>query len=231
VIRRFLASALLAGLIAGLGITALQSITTTPLIALAETYEHGAPGSAAPHAHDHAHGSEDGWMPADGIERLFFTATANVIAGIGFAFVLVACFALWSGKASGRTGAIWGMAGFAVFSLAPALGLAPELPGMSAAGLAARQVWWIFAAAATAAGLWLLVFPDKPLAAAVGILTLALPHIVGAPHAQDLSAQVPPELAARFAAASLGTSAVFWTCVGWLTGTIYGRGSDGDVTL
>ena len=121
-VRRFLASALLAGLLAGLAITALQSFTTTPLIAAAEGYEH-----AAPHAHGQEQAEHEGWLPADGFERLFFTALANVIAGVGFAFVLVACLALWRGKASGRTGVVWGMAGFAVFTLAPSLGLAPYL--------------------------------------------------------------------------------------------------------
>jgi cobalt transporter subunit CbtA len=229
-VRRFLASALLAGLIAGLGITALQSFTTTPLIALAETYEQAS--AASPHAHEQAHehaqGAAEGWAPADGLERLLFTTLANVIAGVGFAFVLVACLALWSGRANGRNGIIWGMAGFAVFTLAPSLGLAPELPAMNAGGLAARQAWWIFAAAATAAGLWLLIFSEKPVAAAAGLAAIALPHLVGAPHPHELSAQVPPELAARFAAASIVTSAAFWVCIGWFAGTIYGRASDGE---
>ena len=225
-VRRFLASALLAGLLAGLAVTALQSFTTTPLIAAAEGYEH-----AAPHAHGQEQGEHEGWAPADGLERLFFTALANVIAGVGFAFVLVACLALWRGKASGGTGVVWGMAGFAVFTLAPSLGLAPELPAMNAGALAARQAWWVFAAAATAAGLWLLVFPEKPLAAAAGIVAIALPHIVGAPHPHEVSAHIPPELAARFAAASIVTSAAFWACIGWLAGTLYGREPEGGHPL
>lgn len=99
---------------------------------------------------------------------------------------------------------------------------------MSAAGLAARQAWWIFAAAATAAGLWLLVFPGRPAAAAAGILLIALPHLIGAPHPHAPSTQVPPELAARFAAASIVTSAAFWACLGWLAGTLYARGAEGE---
>jgi cobalt transporter subunit CbtA len=230
-IRHFLASALLAGLLAGLAVTGLQQVTTTPLIQQAEQYEEAATAPAAAHSHTpgtaeraHSHGAEDGgWEPADGIERLFFTALTNVIASIGFAFLLVACFALSKGKTTGQTGVLWGMAGFAVFTLAPSLGLAPDLPAMSAADLVERQIWWIFAAAATAVGLWLLVFPKKPLAAAAGIVAIALPHLVGAPHPSELSAQVPPELASQFAAASIATSAVFWACLGWLAGAFYGR--------
>ena len=227
VIRRFLASALLAGFLAGLAITLLQPFTTTPLILQAEAYEHAAsaPASGTPHAHDHAQGEDSGWKPSGGMERLVFTALANAIAGVGFGFLLVAGFALWGGKANGRTGVIWGMAGFTVFTLAPSLGLAPELPTTQAAGLMARQTWWILTAAATAVGLWLLVFPRKPLAAAAGIAAMALPHIIGAPHPHGFSAQIPPELAAHFAAASIVTSAVFWACLGWLAGAFYARDS------
>lgn len=227
VIRRFLASALLAGFLAGLAVTLLQPFTTTPLILQAEAYEHAAaaPASGTPHAHDHGQGADNGGKLAGGMERLIFTALANVIAGVGFGFLLVAGFALWNGKANGRTGVIWGMAGFAVFTLAPSLGLAPELPTTQAAGLMARQTWWILTAAATAVGLWLLVFPRKPLAAAAGIAALALPHIIGAPHPHGFSTQIPPELAAQFAAASIVTSAVFWACLGWLAGALYGRDS------
>lgn len=229
-IRRFLTSALLAGVLAGLAVTLLQSFTTTPLILQAEAYEHAAtaPASRTPHAHDHGQGVDNGGKLAGGMERLFFTAVANVIAGVGFAFLLVACFAFWDGKMTGRTGVIWGMAGFSIFTLAPSLGLAPELPATQAAGLMARQTWWILTAAATATGLWLLAFPRKPLAAAAGITAIALPHVIGAPHPHGFSTQIPPELAAQFAAASIVTSAVFWACLGWLAGAFYGRDPVGE---
>ena len=60
------------------------------------------------------------------------------------------------------------MAGFAVFMLAPSLGLPPELPGMPAAELGPRQVWWLLTAAATAAGLALLAFRRTPVWAVGG---------------------------------------------------------------
>jgi len=50
-------------------------------------------------------------------------------------------------------------AGFVAFSLAPAAGLPLGLPGMAAAALEARQIWWVCTVAATAAGLALLAFP------------------------------------------------------------------------
>jgi len=248
-IRHFLGAALLAGLIAGVVTTGLQQATTVPLIQRAEQFEaaetgHGARTSntetpSGANAPEHSHGDpSDHWAPGDGIERLFFTALANVIAGIGFAFLLAAAITFHGERPSGRTGVLWGLAGFTVFTLAPSFGLAPELPTMKAAGLFARQVWWIATAAATATGLWLLVLPGrtlaqrvgKPVSAATGIAVIALPHIVGAPHPPAGSAQVPPELAARFAAASIGVSAVFWICLGWLAGSLYGRVPSRTVT-
>jgi len=230
-IRHFLATVLFAGLLAGLIVTGLQQATTTPLIIRAESFEAVQKQPAA--AHDHAaadHGAtaahthaDSGWAPADGTERLLFTTLANLIAGVGFAFVLVACFALWNGPVNGRTGAMWGLAGFAVFTLAPSLGLPPELPATEAGPLMARQVWWIGTTAATAFGLWLLVFPRKTWAAAAGIIALAIPHIIGAPHPAAYSTFVPAELAAQFTSASIVTSAVFWVCLGWLAGAFYAR--------
>ena len=66
----------------------------------------------------------------------------------------------------------WGLAGFAAFTLAPNLGLPPELPAMPAADLLARQAWWIGTVVATAAGLALIVFGRSPWFAVLGIALL-----------------------------------------------------------
>ena len=55
----------------------------------------------------------------------------------------------------------WGFAGFAVFTLAPGLGLPPELPAMPAADLGDRQIWWTATVLATAVGLALIAFRGK----------------------------------------------------------------------
>ncbi len=159
----------------------------------------------------------------DGIERTLFTSFGNIVAGIGFALMLVAGFALNGGEIDGRRGVLWGVAGFAVFSLAPALGLPPEVPGAMAAELVARQGWWLAVVAATALGLGLMVFGRKTVWIVLGVVVLAAPHIVGAPHPEKLGGPVPPELAAHFVAASLVTAAVFWVVLGWLSGTLYRR--------
>ena len=83
---------------------------------------------------------------------------ANLVTAIGFALLLVAASEFAGGIAGWRQGLLWGLAGFAVFTLAPGLGLPPELPAMPAAELGARQVWWFGTVAATAAGLALIAF-------------------------------------------------------------------------
>ena len=228
-LRRILSAAFAAGILGGLAISAVQELTTTPLILFAEQFEVRAAASAGAghiHAipvHDGEPRTEQAWAPADGFERLAMTAMSNVLVGVGYALVLTGCFALHGARVDGRRGVLWGLAGFAAFTLAPSLGLPPELPGTFAAELSARQGWWFFAAGATAFGLWLMVFGRRPLVAAAGVAVLLLPHIVGAPHPGDLGGAVPPELAGQFAAAAIVVSAVFWSMLGWLTGTFYRR--------
>jgi len=226
--RHLLLTAIVAGLLAGLGISVVQEFTTTPIILHAEEYEnkealasshHSAPENPA--ASDHHDGSD--WAPGDGVERTFFTSMANVLLGVGFALLLVACFALNGKEVDGRKGVLWGLGGFAVFSLGPSLGLPPEVPGSMAAELGARQGWWLFAAAATALGLGLMVFGRNALWVIIGAVILAGPHLYGAPRPDKFGGQAPPELAAQFVAASLVTAAVFWSLLGWLSGTIYRR--------
>ncbi len=74
--------------------------------------------------------------------------------------------------------------------------------------------------AATAVGLWLLVFGRGAVAKALGIFALIAPHAVGAPEAV-YGGTAPPELAAHFAAASLGAGAVFWAFLGWSAGSVW----------
>ena len=104
--KRIIVTALLAGLLAGLAFSVIQEFTTTPIILHAETFE-GKTVSAVqkPAAPD----GEEPWHPDDGFERTLFTALSNVLTGIGFAL---------SGRpVDGRSGVIWGIAGFAVISV------------------------------------------------------------------------------------------------------------------
>ncbi|MBM3559531.1 MAG: cobalt transporter, partial [Alphaproteobacteria bacterium] len=214
--------------------TVLHRVTTVPLILEAETYETGGghDHAAAPahgarlvlvHSHGDADAAGEAWAPADGIERLGFTLLANLVVATGFGLLLAAAFALRGTPVNLRSGVLWGIAGFAVFQLAPAAGLPPELPGSAAAELGARQLWWLAAAAGAGAGLALLVLGKGLAGQAAGLVLIVLPHVVGAPHPHGEVGAVPPELAAQYAALSLAVGAVFWAVLGGLAGAVWQR--------
>ena len=220
-IVRALYAAIFAGVLAGLAVSAVHFTKLVPLIIEAETYENGAPHEDAGATPAHVP-VPVGAEPAD-LSRTVLTIVANLITGMGFALLLAAAM-LFSGRAiSLRSGAVWGLAGFLVVSLAPALGLAPELPGMPAGDLVARQVWWVATVAASAGGGWLVVFSRNAALKALGVALVFLPHLIGAPQPESHASDVPAGLAAAFAAGSLGASAIFWLVLGSASGWLLGR--------
>jgi cobalt transporter subunit CbtA len=231
-LKTLILSAAAAGLAAGLVTAALQQVTTTPLIIAAEAYESGSAEihrhSAMPNeflvsTHDAVvAGQAEEWAP-NGVERTAMTSLATIVLGIGFALALLGAMVLSGRPIDGRTGLAFGAAGFAAMTLAPALGLPPELPGSAAADLAGRQAWWLFAAASTAAGLAALLLGRNAAIRIAGIVLVAVPHIVGAPQPAAFASTAPAELAGHFAAASLVVSAVFWTVLGAASGALYER--------
>ena len=238
--RRIFLSAVIAGILSGSAITLVQHFTTTPIILHAETFEnisdggdkHGAlKKGVALISPAHAHGphkdtaklAAGNWAPDDGLERTIFTFLTNIITGVGFALVLTACFALSKKRINGRIGVLWGLGAFAIVSLAPALGLPPEVPGAMTAELTDRQFWWFLCVAFTGSGLWVMIFRNGAIWAASGALLIALPHILGAPIPDYMGGPVPPELAAQFVSASLATAAIFWCTTGWLAGTFWNK--------
>ena len=227
-LKTVLATGLLAGLIAGLFVTFAQMARVTPLILEAETYEVTAAVTGVGHEHsasaaDSSEHPPEAWSPADGIERTLFTALANVISGIGFALLLVAIFAFRGATMDFRSGINWGLAGFAAFTLAPAMGLPPELPGTDTADLLARQTWWLGTVIATGGGLALALLQRRRWVQVSGVLLITIPHLIGAPHPSTSMSTVPAELAAQFAVASLFTAALFWVVLGGLCGHFYSR--------
>ena len=205
--RRIVLAAACAGLAAGVVLTAVQAVEVLPLIAAAESFEgHGA--------HDH------------GAHRLAMTALVNILAGCAFALLLAAGVSV-APPADWRLGFAWGVAGFAAFSLAPAAGMPPTLPGSVSAALEARQLWWAGCAAATAGGLAAVVFASAPLARAAGAALILLPHALGAPRAPGTpgagGGALPAELAASFVGASLAASFVFWLTLGGVGAWVFMR--------
>jgi cobalt transporter subunit CbtA len=226
--HRIALAALAAGLIAGVVVTAVQAVGTTGIILEAETYENaGEPAAASTEGADsasvaHEHG-EDEWAPGDGLERFVFTAGANLVTGVGFAFLLVAAFALKGGPIDWRRGLLWGAAGFVVFQLLPSIGLPPEVPGTEAAALPDRQAWWLLTVAAGAGGLALAVFARPWWLKLGGAVLLVLPHLIGAPEPEHHGGLAPEELAEAFVVVSLATAAVFWLVLGGVAGYLFGR--------
>jgi len=226
VIQRLLAVGLLAGLLAGLAVAALQHVTTTPLILAAEVYETAAEQAhAGAEAHEHEHEHEPAhahaWEPAPGLERTAATSVATGVTAIGYAFVLLALMLLSGEKIEPKRAALWGACAFASTGLATSLGLAPELPGSAAGDLAARQLWWIATAASTGAGLFALLRVERPAVKALGVALIIAPHLIGAPQPPAPESTAPAELAARFAAASLAIHALTWILVGAAVGFVW----------
>jgi cobalt transporter subunit CbtA len=223
--RNIVILAAVVGLIAGLGMTLAQEFTTVPLILKAEVFEQAeeakappAPAHEAETAGAAEHEHAEGWSPQDGFERTAFTLAANVITGIGFALLLIAVSELAGGIVDWRQGVFWGLAAFTVFTVAPGLGLPPELPAMPAAVLGARQIWWVATALSTAGGIALLVYGRSVIAVAAAVALIVAPHIVGAPQPDSHESPIPENLHHSFVVAVVLTTMVFWVLLGGLTG-------------
>ncbi len=238
--KSILISALVAGIVAGVGLTGLQTLKVYPLIFAAEAFEDAgsAPGAASAAAHDHhahegsqgANGAKDAghqhnetaWMPADGAERLLYSLLSNVLMGVALGLILAAVFALRQ-IINWRHGVVWGLGGFIALNLAPAVGIPPELPGMPVGDLLAKQIWWLSTALLTAGGIALIFLCNGVVWRVLGVAMIALPQIYGAPHLPSIDSAVPAVLAADFATASLATNLVFWTVLGLLTAEAMAR--------
>lgn len=216
-----IAVAALVGLLVGLLLTLVQQLQVMPLLLEAEQYEQAA-GHQLSAEHDHAaadHGHEHGgWQPAEGWERTLFTAGANIVVAFGFTLLLGALVTLRNAKLTWRSGLLWGLGGYAVFFVAPSLGLPPEVPGVEAAELTARQLWWAGTVVATAGGLWLTVFSPRALLKIVGVVLLIAPHLIGAPQPEIHSSSAPAELAQIFIMATAIANGLFWIVLGTLYG-------------
>ena len=207
-LRGLLLAAMGAGIAAGVVAALLQQLFLVPLILHAETFEVGAD----------VHAAADG-----GLQRAAYTLLFDCLGAFGFALLLTGCYAL-RGGVTWRQGLLWGLAGFASFSLAPALGLPPELPGVQAADLAARQMWWILTATTTAAGLACVVFSRPLPLRLLGLALIGLPHVAGAPQVLvEAHSAVPETMARIFAIGSLGVSAVMWLVLGSATAAFMKR--------
>jgi cobalt transporter subunit CbtA len=153
-----------------------------------------------------------------------------MLSGVGFAALLLGTSLLVGPQMTRSNSLIWGLCGFLSFSLAPALGLAPELPGMPSPDLGSKRLWWLATVAATACGLWLLIKRPNHVATLVGLGLLLAPHVIGAPTPPNTASAVPAHLASTFAANSLALNLIFWSLIGYLCAAAleYGKGDERD---
>lgn len=174
-------------------------------------------GATEAEGHDHHHAAADG--EDSGLTRHGLTVLFYMLTYTGFALVMAAAMAV--ARSRGHVpdlarGILWGIAGFVAVQMAPALGLAPELPGTPAANIDDRQIWWVATVLATAIALALAAFGPRPWAPAAAVVLAALPHVIGAPQLDGYAGIAPPELAGEFAARSLGIGLIAWSLLGGL---------------
>ncbi len=223
--RQILIVALLAGMAAGVFSWGLHMVGSTPLILKAEIFERQAdaeaPASASENepSHDHA----GAYVPEDGWERNLLTLGADLVTGVGFAMALVAGLFFLGGPVDYRRGLLWGLIGFIAFSLAPAIGLPPTLPGTPEGPLLDRQIWWVLTVAATLLGIFMMFKGRKVLYGIAGLGLIALPHIIGAPMPPMEQPATPELLRLTFLWVTLGSTFLFWLSLGGMTGALYGR--------
>lgn len=250
-IVKTLLAALVAGLIAGVFMTAAQELRVVPLILHAEEYEVKEPAVEPPagtegqqhsslnhssvideilsalspvtpaYAHEGEHEEEGGIM--FGMSRFSGTLIANLVAGAGFGLLLAGASLVFNYPITLRNGALWGACGWLAVHLLPAIGLPPELPGFPAADLHDRQIWWIATIVFSVAGLYLIVLRGEILAKIIGLVLIAAPHAYGAPQPSDISSPVPAVLGAEFAVAALATTLAFWIVLGVISGYLNDR--------
>lgn len=208
--RALVLSAAAAGLAGGLAAAAYQGLVATPLILAAEVYENAGQASSPA-------------TPAFDFGRHLMTILATMVLAAGAALILLGLMILERGAITARRALPWGAGAFVALALAPAVGLPPELPGMPAADLVERQIWWLATGLATAFGLWSIFCRGGGASIVLGILVIALPHIVGAPQPVSHEAAVPAGLAAQFVAVSLAGSLILWIVVSVVGGAVFDR--------
>lgn len=218
---RILTSALFAGAAAGLIAALLQFFFVQPVLLHAELYESGALvhfGGPAMSAHQDVGGFD---AVRDGLSIIFTMLTYT-----GYCLILIAAMAVAEtrgAKINARNGIIWGLAGFVVVQLAPGFTLAPEVPGVAAADVEVRQVWWFATVITAGIAVWLIAFVRNWMAWSAAVVLLLAPHVIGTPEPDVFTGPVPTEIGALFAARAFGVGMAAWVLLGLFAGHFWER--------
>lgn len=219
---RLLTSALFAGAASGLIAALLQLWFVQPVLLHAELYESGAL------VHFGATGSIPAAQDLGGIDlvRDGLSVVFTMLIYSAYAMVLLAAMSVAEERGAeitGRTGLIWGLAGFVAVHFAPGFSLAPEVPGVAAADVALRQIWWFTTVAMAAGAMGLIGFGRGWIAWGGAVLLLLAPHVYGAPEPDVFTGPVPTEIGALFAARALGVGFASWVLLGAFAGYFWSR--------
>lgn len=228
--RSIVFSALIAGLLTGILATGLHFATTVPLIAQAETFEHetSEQASASTREHDDHHSHD---VAPSNVQRSLLTLVAMVLTFVGFALIMSALGAAFGSLQGWRNGLLWGLAGFVAFTVAPGIGLPPELPAMPAAELEARQVWWLATVACTVVGMAIAYrFRHSASLFVLGVVIALVPQLLGAPQPIDMASPIPADLHSSFVTLTFAVSLVSWCVMGMILGSIWKRWNDPAVS-
>jgi cobalt transporter subunit CbtA len=222
---KIILSTLCAGLLAGLIMAGIQYVRLTPLIEAAEVYETPeteAIAEANKPCVETMPGmkmcNDDGrpsWKPEDGWQRTIITTTASLIAGSGFAILMVGVSMLTNIPVTKQNGLIWGICGFIAVTLAPSIGLPPELPGMPVVDLHTRQIWWIATILLTGAAIFLWIKAKNYWWQIAAIIFAITPQFFAPINAVKSEGNLPASLAAEFASSSLAANLVMWLAIGF----------------
>ena len=216
---RIVTSALFAGAAAGLAAGMLQWQFVQPVLLHSELYEQGL----LTHFGGALNSTEvalDRLQPMRDALSIIFTMLLNT----GYALILIALMSLRQQSGDELTphkGIIWGIAGYVAVHLAPALSLPPEVPGVAAADVELRQIWWVCTVAATSLGLWLIAFSRKTTRIIPAIILILLPHLIGAPEADVFTGPAPTEIGALFASRALGIGLASWALLGYFSARFF----------
>ena len=207
------------------------------------TAAHEHPQAAVQHpvptievAHEHEHSAATAWAPENGAERIGWTWVANALHAFSMALLVFAVMGIWRYQRGAAVAAlplagVVAATGWLSFHLWPALGLPAEVPGMDAAPLHARQVWWTLAVGSAGVACALMGFAKGYWRWPVAAVLLALPFAVGAPHLQaDALAGFNPvahaalvQLVKDFAWATTWVALSFWLSMGLTCGLAFQR--------
>jgi len=224
----FIAAAI-TSLLSGLLLTLVQQIQVIPIILEAEKYEQAAMATSHPPTEQakeatsggHGHADEEEWLPQDGLERNFFTASANIVIAFAFTLLMAAIASFRGMNLDWRSGLLFGIAGYAIFFIAPSLGLPPELPGSHLAALENRQLWWVTTVLCTGGGFAFVFFSKQQFVKIFGVALIIIPHVIGAPQPLPHPSAAPAELLQTFIIATSIANAVFWLSLGGFYGFFY----------